>query len=139
MSKKYLSVEEFIISQSHEYIGLLKAIDKVVAVAHTEMKSRISFNTPFYYCFDLLAYFGKINKKGVDFAFAKGILIEDESGILESKGRKLVKSITFKNIDDFIAKEELFLEILQKAIMINENADSPSFREMIFKPRVKAD
>lgn len=135
MSKKYLSVEEFIISQPKEYIGLLKVIDRAVAVAHTEMKSMISFNTPFYHCFDLLAYFGRINKKGVDFVFAKGILIEDESGILDAAGRKLAKGIIFKDLADFTEKEEIFLGILQKAIMVNENPAHPTFREMVFRSR----
>ncbi len=70
--------------------------------------------------------------------FAKGVLIEDDSGILQANGRKLAKGILFSGLSDFLEKEELFLEILHKAIIVNHLPETPSFRDMVFRPGGKA-
>lgn len=135
MPQKYLLFDEFLDSQAREHRGLIYKIHKTVMVAHEEMKFDLSFNTPYYSCLDFLCYFGKIDKKGLEIGFAKGIFIKDESGLLDAKGRKYVKGITFRNMEDYLDKEDNFLEILQKAIIINESAVYPTFRDMVFKKK----
>ena len=57
---------------------------------------------------------------GVELAFAKGYELTDEEKILESKGRKMVRSITFYSLTSLEEREESIRHILNEAAILNE-------------------
>lgn len=131
---KYLDREDFFEQQTPEIRQLLQYIRQLLLVASPQMREQFSFNTPFFYCIDYLCYFGKIDpKKGVEICFAKGHLLKDEAGVLEVKKRKMIRGITFRNLQDFQEKEDIFLEILQEAILFNETYPEKTFAKLIFE------
>jgi Domain of unknown function (DU1801) len=135
---KYISVEDFIDHQTTELRSLLYYLRRLLMVAHPHMRERLSFNTPFYHCFDYLCYFGKIHKKkGIEICFAKGFLLSNEQGVLQADNRKMIRGIWFHDLADFQQQEEVFLEILQEAILLNETKPTETFAKLIFAKRSK--
>ena len=131
---KYQDINDYIESKDKSLRSLLMHIRKVIMRSHPQIREKIAWNTPFFMCFDYLCYLGVIKKtKGVEVCFIKGFHLSNETELLDAKGRKLVKGITFTNIKDFEAKEEAFLEILQEAILLNETKPEMKFYNMIAK------
>jgi hypothetical protein len=73
--------------------------------------------------------------KAVEVCFVKGFHLSNESGLLDAKDRKLIKGISFKNLEDYEQKEEAFLEILQEAILLNETQPDLKFYNMVVTGR----
>ncbi|MEZ4903976.1 MAG: DUF1801 domain-containing protein [Spirosomataceae bacterium] len=133
---KYLDKEDFIAHQTPEIQQLIRYMRQLMSVAHPQMRERFSFQTIFFVCIDYLCYFGKIHPtKGIEIGFVKGHLLKDEANILEAKNRKMVRGITFRNLQDFRAREEAFLEVLQEAILLNETYPEKTFAKLIFEKR----
>lgn len=131
---KYQDIDDFIESKDKNLRPLLAHIRHIIMVSHPQIREQISWNLPFFYCFDHLCYLSVGKKtKGVEVCFAKGFHIKDEAGVLDSKGRKLVKGITFADLADFEVKEDTFLEVLQEAILLNEIQPELKFYNMIVK------
>ena len=131
---KYLDIDDFIQSKDTSLRPLLLQLRKVIMLAHPNIREQISWNTPFFYCFDHLCYLNAIKKTNViEVCFAKGFHLSNEAGLLDAKNRKLVKGITFKNLQDYEEKEEGFLETLQEAILFNETNPEIKFYNMVMK------
>ncbi|MCU0467874.1 MAG: DUF1801 domain-containing protein [Arcicella sp.] len=131
---KYYDIDDFIASKDITLRPLLHHIRKIIMLAHPNIREQISWNTPFFYCLDHLCYFGVIKKtKGVEVCFVKGFHLSNDSGLLDAKDRKLTKGITFSSLEDFQEKEEIFLEILQEAILFNEMNPDLKFYNMVVK------
>lgn len=131
---KYLNIDDYIESQDKLVKPLLAQLRKVVMLAHPNIREQISWNTPFFYCFDHLCYFSIIKKtKGVEVCFVKGFHLDNKSGLLDAKDRKLIKGITFTTMADYAEKEEAFLEILQEAVLFNEMNPEIKFYNMVVK------
>ena len=131
---KYLDIDDYIESKDNSIKLLLVHLRKIIMLAHPNIREQISWNTPFFYCFDHLCYFSIIKKtKGVEVCFVKGFHLSNESGLLDAKDRKLVKGITFTSLTDYEEKEEAFLEILQEAILFNEVNPDIKFYNMVVR------
>ena len=131
---KYQDISEYIESKDKSLRPLLMYIRKLIMRSHPQIQEKIAWNIPFFYCLDFLCYLGVIKKTNVvEVCFVKGFHLSDEAGLLDAKGRKLVKGITFTNFRDFEEKEEAFLEILQEAILLNETKPEMKFYNMIIK------
>ena len=131
---KYHDIDDYIEGKDKSIKLLLAHIRKVIMLAHYNIHEQISWNTPFFYCFDHLCYLSVIKKtKGVEVCFVKGFHLSDESGLLDAKDRKLVKGITFTSLADYEEKEEAFLEILQEAVLFNEMNPEIKFYNMVVK------
>ncbi|MES2516841.1 MAG: DUF1801 domain-containing protein [Bacteroidota bacterium] len=130
--QKYVDIDDFIESRDKALTPLLTQIRKVIMLSHPAIREQISWNIPFFYCFDHLCYLNIIKKtQRVEVCFAKGLHLNHESGLLDAKKRKLVKGITFKDLQDYENKEEVFLEILQEAILFNEMNPEIKFYNMV--------
>lgn len=57
---------------------------------------------------------------GVELGFTKGYELSDDDKILESKGRKMVKSITFYSLTALEEQEDSIRHILNEAAILNE-------------------
>lgn len=84
---------------------------------HTEEK--ISAKIPYFYFFGPLCYL-HTQGDGVDLGFTKGYEITDEEKLLESRGRKHVKTITFYSVAQLEEQEESLRHILNEAAILNE-------------------
>jgi Domain of unknown function (DU1801) len=136
--KKYLNSEDFVEQQTNEVQQLLRYLRQLMPLAHTKMRERFLYNTIFFTCGDYVCYVGKINpKKGVEIGFPKGYWLSNESGMLEANRRKWIRGITFKNLTDFQAREEAFLEVVQEAILLNEATPNQTFGQMIGAQRAR--
>lgn len=88
--------------------------------AHAEEK--ISHQIPYFSFYAPLCYLNPIDD-GVEFGFTKGFELSDDLKILESKGRKHVKSITFYSIAELEENEEPIRRLLNEAAILNEYLD----------------
>jgi hypothetical protein len=82
-------------------------------------QERISYKIPFFYFYGPLCYLSP-NEDGVDLSFTKGNELDDESNLLESRGRKQVKSITFSGVTETEEHEEEVRRLLNQAAIVNE-------------------
>ena len=131
---KYLDIDDYIESKDNSLKPLLAHIRKVIMLSHPNIREQISWSVPFFYCFDYLCYMNVSKKtKGVEVCFAKGCQLNNESGLLEAKNRKLIKGITFNSLADYEEKEGTFLEILQEAVMFNEMNPEIKFYNMVVR------
>jgi hypothetical protein len=118
---KYNSIENFIESQEHVISALLNQLRNLILNAHLKMRERFMFNTAMFGIKNELCYFVVLNKnKGIEVGFHRGFQISNERGLLESKKRKFIHGITFKDLEDLKNKEASFKEILQEAIILDE-------------------
>ncbi len=136
---QYSDVDDFFSHQTPEIRQVLQYVRQLLLVAHPKIRERFMYNSvPFYMCLDYVCYFGKIHKtKGVEICFVKGFLLSNEQGLLEDKGRKLIRGITVRNLQEFKEIEDEFLEILQEAIILNETQPEQTFAKIIFGTRKK--
>lgn len=131
---KYSDIDDYIESKDKSLKPLLVQIRKVIMLAHPNIREQISWSLPFFYCFDYLCYLSVSKKaKGVEVCFVKGFHLNNESGLLDAKARKLVKGITFTSLADYKEKEGIFMEILQEAILFNEMNPEIKFYNMVVK------
>jgi hypothetical protein len=118
---KYNSIENFIESQEHVISALLNQLRNLILNAHPKMRERFMFNTAMFGIKNELCYFVVLNKnKGIEVGFHRGFQMSNERGLLESKKRKFIHGITFKDLEDLKNKEASFKEILQEAIILDE-------------------
>ena len=131
---KYFDIDDYIESKDTSLKSLLSHLRKVIMLSHANIREQISWNLPFFYCFDHLCYLSITKKtKGVEVCFVKGFHLNNESGLLDAKDRKLIKGITFTSLKDYEEKEEAFLEILQEAVLFNEMNPEVKFYNMVVK------
>ena len=126
---KYISVDDFMSRLPENHKPLLYHIRATIMNADPQMREKISFNTIFFTCVDLVAYVGKVRKDNFEICFAKGVLLSNEHGILDLKDRKLAAGVTFEGWDDYKEKEEAFLESLHEAILFNLENPGHKFLE----------
>jgi hypothetical protein len=133
---KYTFLEDYFDAQIPEIRQLLLAIDHVLMTSDPKIKSSVLFNTAFYKIKNEIGYIGSIKKnKGVEFCFIRGFQINNP--FLDSKNRKIVAGITFKNLTDFLEKEDVFREIIQEAILLDEHHERSAFYETFNAKRIK--
>ncbi len=83
------------------------------------LQPKIRFKIPMYYKNKWLTYLNPNKKGGVELSFINGFKLSNRQNLLESKGRKMVRSITFECLEEI--QERLICEILEEAIEIDEN------------------
>ena len=71
-----------------------------------DCREKMAYNVPFYYRRKRICYIWPASvgwsglKEGVDFGFSRGNLLSNESGYLESRGRKVIRSRQFINVTE---------------------------------------
>jgi hypothetical protein len=135
---KYNSIENFIESQEHVISALLNQLRNLILNAHPKMRERFMFNTAMFGIKNELCYFVVLNKnKGIEVGFHRGFQMSNERGLLESKKRKFIHGITFKDLEDLKNKEASFKEILQEAIILDDINEKSIFSEILQGVRKK--
>lgn len=83
------------------------------------VQEKISYKIPFFHFYGPLCYLSP-KSEGVDLAFTKGHQLEDESGLLQSGGRKQVASRTFYSVAEVEEHEDSIRQLLNQAAILNE-------------------
>ena len=84
---------------------------------HTQEK--ISYKKPYFSFYGTMCFLNP-HAEGVDLGFTKGYELSDEQKILESKGRKQVKTITFHSVAELEETDEAIRHVLNEAAILNE-------------------
>ena len=79
---------------------------------------RFQYNLPFYYRKSWICYLFPTKKGLIELAFTRGRELSNTQGLLKSRGRKMVSSIEFKELNDIPVKE--IREVIHEAIILDE-------------------
>ncbi|MEE9432004.1 MAG: DUF1801 domain-containing protein [Melioribacteraceae bacterium] len=110
-------VEYYILNKDGNQNEVLQYFHNLM-MSFPEIVSKIRYQIPFYYRKSWICYLNPTKNNEVEFAFTRGNELSNEQGLLESKGRKQVYSITFPNVKEI--RKEKILEIIQEAILLDE-------------------
>ena len=117
-----------------EYIYSREGVQQeIMLVLHDMLMSnvgitnKIRYKVPFYYYKSWICYINPHKKGHVEFCFLRGNELSNAQGILDSKGRKQVCSLTFHSVDDI--PERLVHEIIPEAILLDETVPYASKRK----------
>ena len=89
-----------------------------ILLQHPSMSSRLRYKIPFYDVHSWICYLNPLKKGGLELVFLHGQKISSHSEYLQTRGRKMVSGIIFKNISEI--NESILGEIIQEAIIIDE-------------------
>jgi hypothetical protein len=102
-------------------------------LSYPGMHCKIRFKIPFYDCKSWICYLNPLKKGAVELVFLRGNELIDESGLLEARGRKMVKGIIISDIDNI--PFDTIHQILLQALLIDELM--PTIGESIREARKK--
>jgi hypothetical protein len=91
------------------------------------LTQKIRYGIPFYFGKSWICYLNPTKTGSVEFAFVRGNELSNEQGLLDSKGRKQVRSIEFEKVKDI--PQQTLHEIIQEAIMLDETTPYESKRK----------
>ncbi len=111
-------LEAFILQHEGSQKDIMQYLHSIMA-SLPGVTGKISYKLPFYYRKSWLCYLSPTKEGKVEFAFTRGNELSNIQGILESKGRKQVFSVTFSKLEE-INKPEI-LEIIQEALLLDES------------------
>ena len=114
-----MNVTQFISRQPEPNRGMMTVLRSWVLDLGHHTEEKISNDIPCFSFFGPLCYLNP-TEDGIELGFTKGYELTDDNGILESKGRKLVKSITFYSLTGLEEQEEAIRHILNEAAILNE-------------------
>ncbi|MBK6273727.1 MAG: DUF1801 domain-containing protein [Saprospirales bacterium] len=115
--EKYITIDNYILSQDELSRQLIFLLRDIILSTTPEITERLSFNCPFYHYKGMLCYIS-IEKKTVYIGFCRGVLLKEKYPILEIKNRKLIASISYKNMEE--VDVDLIQNILQDSMKLNE-------------------
>ena len=114
-----MKVSQFISQQTEPNRGIMTVLRSWVLDLGRHTEEKISNKIPSFSFFGPLCYLNPTDD-GVELGFTKGYELSDDDRILESKGRKMVKSITFYSLTSLEEQEETVRHILNEAAILNE-------------------
>ena len=102
------AVEEYILQKSGEQKDLLLYFH-LLFTEKCGLDTKLSYGIPFYYCKKKwVVYLNPDKRSRVEVGFPNGYKMKDTAGVLDSKGRKIVKSLELNRLDE--VQEELMLD-----------------------------
>lgn len=114
-----MTVSDFISAKPSPQKEILIALRNIILAAHPFMEEKIRYGVPFFDYLGAMCYLSIPAKKNyVYIGFIHGKDLSNEQGILETKERKQIRSISYFSVEEM--KEELLREVLQEAILWNE-------------------
>lgn len=111
------TVDDYIDNSPEKFIPIITILQNIIMETLPNVIEKISYGIPFYYYREPLCYIN-VRNNCVDLGFSKGYKLSNKQGILESKNRKQVKSLSFTSVCDI--NKKLIKEILLEAALINE-------------------
>jgi hypothetical protein len=114
-----MNVSQFISHQPEPNRGMMIVLRSWVLDLGHHTEEKISNKIPTFSFFGPLCYLNPTDD-GVELGFTKGYELSDDDRILESKGRKMVKSVTFYSLTSLEEQEETIRHLLNEAAILNE-------------------
>jgi hypothetical protein len=119
----YMTVEEFIYELPREEQQMCLRLRDIVLRAAPDFDEKISYGVPYYFRHRRVCCIWPASAKagpprGVFLGFCRGNLLSNEQGIIEMGNRKRFGLIRYFGVSEI--KEEPILEIIQEAIMVDE-------------------
>jgi hypothetical protein len=117
------TVEEFIFDLPKENREICERLRAIILSAAPDFEENFFYGVPYYFrhrpvtCIWPAGVWGG-PKRGVFIGFCSGNLLSNEQGIIEMGNRKRFGLIRFFDVKEI--KEEVLLEILHEAIMVDE-------------------
>lgn len=114
-----MNVSRFIGLQPEPNRGIMTVLRSWVLDLGRHTEEKISNKIPYFSFYGPMCYLNPTDD-GVELGFTKGYELSDDNRILESKGRKMVRSITFFSLTSLEEQEETIRHILNEAAILNE-------------------
>lgn len=110
-------VEEFIDQQTGAQREIMIYLHELL-LSIPDIHCRLRYRIPFYDFKKWICYLNPLKSGGVELVFLQGKVIEDPSGLLQDRGRKMVRGAIFKQLNEL--PEEQILDWLAQAIALQE-------------------
>lgn len=110
-------VDEYILDQDPEYAKIIEKLRQLILFCSPTIIEKFVYKSPFYYGYKRICYIN-VHKKGVDLGMCNGFQLSNHQGLLESKDRNTVKTITFQSIEEIDGN--LISQIIHEAILFDE-------------------
>lgn len=91
------------------------------------LEAKIRFKIPFYFQHSWICYLNAQKDGGVELAFTRGNELSNDQDLLESKGRKQVRSLWIKSQDQI--QDPVLEEVFQEALLLDETIPYASKRQ----------
>lgn len=114
-----MTVDEYINGQTPEHARILRWLRQLILTADASVREKIAWNVPVYtYQRQHVCYLTVLRSEpvAVDLAFMQGAKLPDEAGLLESRGRKLVRSLVIR--DPAELDEDVIRTYVQEALLL---------------------
>jgi hypothetical protein len=112
------AVLDFISAQPPLQRRIMQVLHELVA-PNPGVTGKIRYQLPFYYRHSWVCYLNPTKDGGVEFAFPRGNELLDAPGLLEARGRKQVRSVTFFQLREL--PMEALHELVQEALLLDES------------------
>ena len=114
-----MNVSGFISQQPEPNKGIMTILRSWILDLGRHTEEKISNKIPYFSFFGPVCYLNPTDE-GVELGFTKGYERSDDDRILESRGRKMVKSITFDSLTSLEEQEDTIRRLLNEAAILNE-------------------
>ena len=115
-----MTVQSYISSLEHPAREIMTILRSWIMDLGSHAEEKFSNNTPMFHYYGILCSLNVRKDAAVELSFARGNILEDENRILESKGRKQIRSKTFYSIAELEESEEPIRQLLNEAAILNE-------------------
>ena len=95
-------------------------------VSFPDIEPKIRYKIPFYFRKSWICYLNPIKKKGIELCFTRGNELSNAQGLLEARDRKQIRGVIFETVEAI--PEEILIEVLQEAFLLDETIPYPSKR-----------
>ena len=117
-----MTVDDYINQQTPDHQRILRWLRQLILTSDPAIRETIRWNIPFYtYHKRHLCYLNVVRTEpvAVDLAFVHGTALADEASLLESRGRKTIKSLVSRTVNS--PDEDVVRTYLQEALLVDEN------------------
>ena len=122
-------VDLFILEKEGDQQAVLQFLNDLM-LSNPEIIPKIRYKVPFYYRKSWICYLNPDKKTGdVEIVFTRGNELSNEQGLLEAKGRKQVRGVTFAKVGDIPVAT--LMEVIQEAIWLDDTVPYASKRRRI--------
>jgi hypothetical protein len=119
------SIEDFFVDFDYPQSEVIEYLHNYLT-NHMNLMAKIRYGLPFYYGKSWICYLSPQKSGAIELSFLRGNELSNEQGLLESKGRKQVKSIVLENIKK--TDENAIKEIIMEAIILDQSIPYKSKR-----------
>jgi hypothetical protein len=114
-----MNVRQFIYEQPQPQREMMTILRSWILDLGSHTQEKISYKIPYYSFYGTMCFLSP-HADGVDLGFTKGYELSNEQKMLESRGRKLVRSVTLHSVAELEENEDTIRHLLNEAAILNE-------------------